>query len=178
MKDKRKSIKVLSVILSAFMLVSMLPMFVFAGNTDPIEITAQPENISATAGEEMSMTVTAKNATSYQWQRSSDGQTWSNIGSTNNNYSGVKTKTLTVKVNNGTAAFVYRCVVKNSTNDTVTTDSVKMIKANDFAITTQPVDFIGVVGDTAAFNVIASGDGLTYQWQKSDQNLSASFTVS
>lgn len=32
-------------------------------------------------------------------------------------------------------------------------------------ITEQPADFSGAVGDTAAFSVTASGDGLRYQWQ-------------
>ena len=34
-----------------------------------------------------------------------------------------------------------------------------------FGITTQPVDFKGVVGKTARFTVEAEGEGLTYKWQ-------------
>ena len=33
------------------------------------------------------------------------------------------------------------------------------------AITSQPTDFIGPIGAKASFTVIASGTGLTYQWQ-------------
>ena len=31
-------------------------------------------------------------------------------------------------------------------------------------ITTQPTDYVGLVGDTATFTVVAEGNGLTYQW--------------
>ena len=35
-------------------------------------------------------------------------------------------------------------------------------------ILSQPVDFVGVVGDIATFAVVAEGEGLTYQWYFSD----------
>jgi len=40
-------------------------------------------------------------------------------------------------------------------------------KVIDIRITSQPVDFVGNIGDTATFTVVATGDGLTYQWQVS-----------
>jgi hypothetical protein len=63
------------------------------------------------------MSVVASNAASYQWQRSADGETWSNISSTNVNYDGEKTDTLTIKVSKTTASFTYRCIVKNEAGD-------------------------------------------------------------
>lgn len=35
----------------------------------------------------------------------------------------------------------------------------------DLAITVQPVDYVGEIGDTATFHVEAVGEGLTYVWQ-------------
>ena len=37
-------------------------------------------------------------------------------------------------------------------------------------ITSQPVDFVGLVGDTATFTVVAEGEDLTYQWYYSKDN--------
>ena len=42
-----------------------------------------------------------------------------------------------------------------------------MSVASDCAITKQPEDFVGMVGDTAAFSIEARGTNLTYQWQVS-----------
>ena len=73
----KKTLRLWSVLLSVFLVVSMIPTMVFAGNEDPIEIIAQPENITAQIGEEATMSVVAENVASYQWQRSSDnGQNW------------------------------------------------------------------------------------------------------
>ena len=165
MKGKRKSFKVLSVILSAFMLVSMIPMFVFAGNTDPIEITAQPESISATAGEEVSTTVVATNATSYQWQRSADGVNWDYISAKNDNYAGTTTDTLTVKVSKGTAAFVYRCIVKNGAS-TKMTDAVAVSVEKSLKITEQPENVSAQAGEEVGTTVSAT-NVTSYQWQRS-----------
>jgi hypothetical protein len=38
----------------------------------------------------------------------------------------------------------------------------------ELAITRQPVDYVGLVGDNATFNVIAQGEDLTYQWYYRD----------
>ena len=37
-------------------------------------------------------------------------------------------------------------------------------------ITAQPVDYVGLVGDTAVFTVAAEGEGLSYQWYYYDRN--------
>lgn len=40
-------------------------------------------------------------------------------------------------------------------------------------IVSQPVDYVGLVGDTATFTVVAEGEGLKYQWYFYDTNLSS-----
>ena len=40
-------------------------------------------------------------------------------------------------------------------------------QATVLAITTQPVNYIGSIGDPVSFTVEATGEGLTYQWKYS-----------
>jgi hypothetical protein len=68
--------------------------------------------------------------------------------------------------------YKFRCVLSDAGGNTVTTDAVKMVKPVPeplvpLAITSQPVNYTGAIGDTATFTVAATGDGVTYQWQLS-----------
>ena len=59
--------------------------------------------------------------------------------------------------------------------------------SSSLAITSQPTDYVGLVGDMATFTVVAEGEGLTYQWyfydtaasewKKSSGNTSATMSV-
>ncbi len=168
MKSK-SSLKVLSVLLSVFLVVSMVPTMVFAGSEDPVKILTQPESITAFAGDQWMLNVVAENATSYQWQRSSDnGQNWSNIGSTNSNYTNAKTDTMTVKVNKTTAGFVYKCVVKNSAGS-VSTEIVSVTLLQQLEITAQPNNITGISGDEEVMKVTAT-NASSYQWQRSSDD--------
>ena len=168
MKSK-SSLKVLSVLLSVFLVVSMVPTMVFAGSEDPVKILTQPESITAFAGDQWMLNVVAENATSYQWQRSSDnGQNWSNIGSTNSNYTNAKTDTMTVKVNKTTAGFVYKCVVKNSAGS-VSTEIASITLIQLLQITAQPSSITGISGEEQVMHVSAA-NASSYQWQRSSDN--------
>src|SRR5262249_53681506 len=50
------------------------------------------------------------------------------------------------------------------TSATTAADKFKFVAAP--TITTQPVNVTVVAGHPASFKVVATGDGLTYQWQK------------
>ena len=133
-----------------------------------INITSQPENITGQLGEEKTMQVVAENATSYQWQRCSDGENWSNISSTNVNYKDAKTSTLTIKISKTTASYQYRCMVKNDT-DSVPSDPASVTVAESAqlpVITTQPAEVIGEAGEEKTMSVVAS-NAASYQWQRS-----------
>ena len=165
----KKTLRLWSVLLSVFLVVSMIPTMVFAGSEDAIEIVSQPESITASAGEQKDLSVVAENATSYQWQRSSDnGQNWSNIGSTNSNYTNAKTDTMTVKVNKTTAGFVYKCVVKNSAGS-VSTEIVSITLLQQLEITAQPNNITGISGDEKVMKVTAT-NASSYQWQRSSDD--------
>ena len=60
----------------------------------------------------------------------------------------------------------YRCVVTDENGSTCTSDPTTL--ALGFAITEEPEDSVeAAVGDSITLKVVASGTGLTYQWQYS-----------
>ena len=62
---------------------------------------------------------------------------------------------------------MYRCVVTDGNNNSVTSEAGKVIIAESLSITSQPADANVSVGEKAEFTVTATGSGLTYQWQYS-----------
>ena len=55
----------------------------------------------------------------------------------------------------------YICTMPDSDQDV----TVRVTFVRDFAITSQPSNYEGAIGDTAKFSVKAEGEGLNYQWQ-------------
>ncbi|MBQ3760724.1 MAG: hypothetical protein II875_01785, partial [Clostridia bacterium] len=79
----------------------------------PIVITSQPENQQGVIGATVQFTVTAKNATSVQWQvNRNDGNGFVDLGETPT-FQNAKTYTLSVKVTENTATYTFRAVLKN-----------------------------------------------------------------
>ena len=126
-----------------------------------LAITAQPENFVGAVGGTAVFSVTAEgDDLAYQWQYSDDnGGSWVNSNST--------AETATCKITAARDGRLYRCVVSDGAAS-VTSDPAKLIVKP--AITTQPQDYTGTVGNTASFTVKATGAKLTYQWQYSDNN--------
>ncbi|MBR5405809.1 MAG: Ig-like domain repeat protein, partial [Oscillospiraceae bacterium] len=122
------------------------------------KITANPKDQAGALGSTVAFTVTAsgKNLT-YQWQFK-NGDTWQNSGMT-----GAKTNTLKVEVTEARNGQQYRCLVKAGNTAAVASSAAAMKVAA--AVTEEPKDYSGALGDTAAFTVKASGIGLSYQWQ-------------
>ena len=133
---------------------------------EDLAITTQPSNYTGKVGDTAKFTVTATGATSYQWQQNT-GAGWANI-----NTSVGRSKTFSIGVTTARAKYQYRCVVSDGTN-TVTSNAVKMVIDEDLAITTQPSNYTGKVGDTAKFTVNATG-ATSYQWY---QNTGAGWTA-
>ncbi len=129
-------------------------------------ITEQPTDFTGSIGDAVSFTVTASGSDlTYQWQYSSDGgKTWSSSGLPGN-----KTATLSTTLTEARLIYRFRCVITDSNGKTVNSNIVRMLKkaAPALAITSQPVNFSGQLGDAVSFTVAASGDGLSYQWQYS-----------
>jgi len=124
-------------------------------------ITRQPVNYVGELGSAASFTVAAEGEElTYQWQVGG-GKTWKDSTA-----AGARTATLRPgAVTEARLAYRYRCIITDKYGSSVTTDTVKMVKRMPLAITTQPEDYVGELGSTAKFTVVAEGEELTYQWQ-------------
>ena len=126
-------------------------------------ITTQPKDYTGKLNSTATFTVAAEgNGLAYQWQLSDDnGATWTN--------SSVKRAAYTSKLTADKDGRQVRCIVTNAEGGKVTSEVATMKLAGP-DITTQPKDYTGKLNSTASFSVAATGDGLTYQWQISDDN--------
>jgi hypothetical protein len=75
------------------------------------------------------------------------------------------------------AAGTYRVIVKNSCNVSVTSNNATLVVGGSPSITTQPVGG-AICSGTLTLSVVASGTGLTYQWQKNGVNIGSATSSS
>lgn len=138
-----------------------LPICTFTCNSGAPQITAQPTNVTTCDGRTASFTVTAAGTNTFKWQIF-NGSTWDYL--TNNAvYSNVTTNTLTINNATGLDGKLYRCEVTNAV--TFVNSNSAILTVNRFR--NQPVNMTTCTGCQAVFSVVASGNGLTYQWQES-----------
>jgi uncharacterized repeat protein (TIGR02543 family) len=127
-------------------------------------ITSQPASVTAAAGSgSVTFKVTVSGSSlSYQWQVSTDGgSTWADSPATGN-----KTATLTVPVTADRNGLKYRCIVKNSVGSATSNAATLTVTIPKPTITTQPSSVTAKDGSgNVTFKVVASGSGLSYQWQ-------------
>ncbi len=143
-------------------------------NALPPVITTHPADRTVTEGETATFAVAATSTVplSYQWQK--NGVNIS--GATGLSY----TTPPAAFTDNGA---IYRCVVSNTGGSVASSNAILTVNAIPPAITTQPVAQTVVVGQTATFNVAATGAApLSYQWQKNGMDIpganSPSYTIS
>lgn len=127
-------------------------------------ITNQPSNISACSGSNANFSVTATGSTNtYQWQVSTDG------GTTFTNIAGATNPTL--NLTGVTAAMngnQYRVIISSCGPTGLTSSAVTLTVNSPAAISAQPANTSACSGGgDATFNVTATGNSLTYQWQVS-----------
>lgn len=131
-----------------------------------LSIVSQPSDYEGEVGDTAKFTVVADgNGLSYQWQlkKGSSETSWTNLTS-----GGATTATLSVKFEESRIGKLYRCIVSDSSGNTVTTKAVTLKRYEpsiDLEIISEPKDYSGAIGDTATFTVEALGNGLSYQWQ-------------
>ena len=128
-----------------------------------LKITAQPKDYVGAVNSTAKFTVTVSGSgLAYQWQYSDDnGRTWL--------ASSIKSATYSAKFTADKHGRMVRCVVTDAGGSTVTSTAAKMTLSVP-VITGQPQNYVGAVNSTARFTVTAAGNGLTYQWQYSDDN--------
>jgi|GEM_PF-1834876 len=138
-----------------------------AAGASPPAITANPPNRTICAGNNTTFTVTATNATSYQWQVN----TGSGFGNISNGgvYSNATTSTL--NITGATAAmngYTYRCVATGSASPTATstagTLTVDVVAAN---ISATDVSCNGGANGTATVSVTSGVSPYFYSWSPS-----------
>ncbi len=129
---------------------------------DPV-LTTQPVGATICEGGTHSMSVTTTGGASliYQWQRSTDNVTFSNIG-------GATLSTYTTPGLNSTT--YYRAIVTGASGcGTLTSNPATVTVVPDPNFTTDPVDATICTGGTNTLNITAAGGtpSLNYQWQSS-----------
>ena len=145
-------------------------------NTAP-NITTEPTNQIVSAGSSASFSVVATGSgLTYQWRKGTvnlvDG----------GNISGSSTAMLTLNpVSIADVAIDYNVVVSGgcSPNDNSVNASLTIsVTQNSPIITTEPINQIACDGGFVSFSVVATGDGLTYQWRKGTTNLTDGGNIS
>ena len=95
---------------------------------DPLKVTQQPQSVKLTAGETATFTVAAaggRGEYAYQWEYSyNGGEDWNDADSSG--MSGDTTSTLSVKVSESMADYLFRCVITDAGGLTVTTKEVSI----------------------------------------------------
>lgn len=150
-------------------------VFTITAGTNPA-ITAQPANQTICVGANSSFSISSATATAFQWQVSTDGGTiFSNL-SNGGVYTGVTTATLNIT---GATALLnnyrYRCIASTQCGSTTSGAGILTIN-NPPAITSSPSDITLCAGSNNTFTVVATGSGLTYQWQLSPAGCTGPWT--
>ena len=137
-------------------------------NTAPVGpvITGQAHDINARSGEQVNLYVTATGSgLSYQWQYklTATSTVWKTPTS-----AGSKTASWKFTMISSIAGRVYRCVVTDANGQTATSENI-LLTLNTMPagpkITDQTHDVEARTGEQVNLYVIATGSGLSYQWQ-------------
>ena len=133
-----------------------------------IAITTQPADVCAATGTTAAFSVEAEGEDlTYQWQYSKDsGETWITCSS-----DAAKSASFEFKMYNSFVGRQYRCAVSNGTetvySDAATLTNKTVDKEAAFAITSEPeATTAAITGKNVTLSVTATGNDLTYQWQR------------
>lgn len=124
------------------------------------DITKQPEpRVDVDAGKLVSFAVEATgDVAGYQWEKL-EGSTWKPV-------SGATNATLQLSSVKESDSGTYHCVVTSKRTTTKTSDPVTLTVAALPVVTWASGDVFTEDGLDATFEVKATGDGLTFQWQE------------
>ncbi len=132
---------------------------VFMEVRNDIKILEHPQNQMGPEGMTAVYTIKAEgDSLTYLWQFSADGgQSWIDGSS-------IGMKYLTVLKANRNGRLI-RCIVTDQYGRQLISQAAVMEVRNEIKILEQPKDYVGFAETTASYNIKATGDGLTYQWQ-------------
>ena len=135
-----------------------------------ISISSQTGNVTADEGKNAVFKVSASSSAglelSYQWQASTDfGKNWKDSG-----LSGNKTAKLTVAATVARNGYQFRCVIKDTAGNSVTSDAMTLSVESYIRFNSQPLSQKVTNATKVKFKVSAeslTGRKLSYQWQAS-----------
>ncbi len=142
-----------------------------------LSIASQPQDQNKAIGETVTfdITVGGGNIESYQWYKS--GVQLEDEG----NISGSNTATLQITNLSKTDAGNYKCKVIGKCSE-VESEIATLKVAVKTVLSVQPESKTLCEGEEASFNITATGDNLSYQWQKDNTDISGatsnSYTIS
>jgi PKD repeat protein len=124
-------------------------------------IITQPHDTLVNPGDTAAFFIGARgDSLKYKWQKSTDGTTWKDTGSTGTSYKFKTSLTTDTTIR-------YRCIVSSlSYSDTSTVAVVKMLPCVPARISTQPADNAVIEGKAARFAARGTGSSISYQWQR------------
>ncbi len=118
-------------------------------------ITSQPVAQGVCVGSAATFTVSATGGSlNYQWRKNGTS------------IPGATASTLTIAPVSAADAGSYGVVVSNGCLPDTVSSAVALIVDTPITITTPPVGATACFGSSAAFTVVATGDGISYQWRK------------
>lgn len=136
-------------------------------------IGTQPTAQATCTGGNVTFSVAATGTgLTYQWQEKVGAGAFTNLSNTGV-YSGATSSALTITgATNGMSSNQYRVIVTSvfppvSFSCPVTSNAVALTVNPYATITTQPINKQQCIGLNTTFDVVATGPGLTYQWQVS-----------
>lgn len=127
------------------------------------QITTQPQDASATAGESATFTAAASGtpAPSVQWESRTPSGEWAPIDAATN-------ATLTLNgVTTTQSGTQYRAVFTNSAGSATSSFGTLTVAASGIGIETPPADQTAEAGERARFRAIATGAEIATQWERS-----------
>ena len=129
--------------------------------TGPV-IVKQPVSVKALLDTAVSFAIEVEGeGLTYQWQFQKPGKTtWANSG-----LASAKKAILKFKTAEKDADKKFRCIVTDADGFSVISEEATLTIVDSPAITKQPEDLEAALGDVVYFNITATGNGLTYQWQ-------------
>lgn len=138
-------------------------------NTSP-SVATQPRDTAGCPGTLVTYTVAGAGTgpLTYQWQVSTNGGvTWNNTPAASP-YSGTTTATLSVSPITSTMNnYLYRCIISGLCSPSVTSGNARLTIYTAPVVTSSPLSNTVCAGSPDSFQVVATGTGLTYQWQLS-----------
>jgi hypothetical protein len=137
-----------------------------------ITVQNQPANQEVCSGKDASLMVSASSnipnvVYSYQWRLNGTA-----ISTSDANYSGANTSSLTIKNASSTLAGDYTVLIKaNPTGATILSDAATITVISAPVIGTQPQNVTVCNGEKASMTVAATGGTLSYQWKVGAANI-------